>query len=212
MLKTNDMFLIEKGRLYYFGGNYVEIWDESFNTVGWVFANNLKEIFYSSNKERGGIIVGGISASDYMSTIGITQTLFNSDENYEYIQLTNDKLSIMQAQYVIPDGLGGAKNIVEEKVLLEIYPPEGVTFVKSEPWLYQMGDNYYMSLRTSDYRYLFYKIEKGGQTAINQGIVLSPQSSESQYYDTSGKRIKNLQKGINIVRLNTGETKKVIVK
>ena len=46
-------------------------------------------------------------------------------------------------------------------------------------------------------------------TGINATEVLD---AEAEYYDLSGKRLDEPQKGVNIVRMKSGKTKKIIIK
>ena len=50
----------------------------------------------------------------------------------------------------------------------------------------------------------------GSTTGINALDALN--DAEAEYYDLSGKRLHELQKGVNIVRMKSGKTKKVIIK
>ena len=47
-------------------------------------------------------------------------------------------------------------------------------------------------------------------TGINAIDALN--DAEAEYYDLSGKRLNELQKGVNIVRMKSGKTKKIIIK
>ena len=50
----------------------------------------------------------------------------------------------------------------------------------------------------------------GSTTGINALDALN--DAEAEYYDLSGKRLNEPQKGVNIVRMKSGKTKKVIIK
>ena len=50
----------------------------------------------------------------------------------------------------------------------------------------------------------------GSTTGIDALDALN--DAEAEYYDLSGKRLHELQKGVNIVRMKSGKTKKVIIK
>ena len=50
----------------------------------------------------------------------------------------------------------------------------------------------------------------GSTTGIDAIDALN--DAEAEYYDLSGKRLHELQKGVNIVRMKSGKTKKVIIK
>ena len=53
----------------------------------------------------------------------------------------------------------------------------------------------------------------GSTTGINTPDALDAlNDAEAEYYDLSGKRLNELQKGVNIVRVKSGKTKKVIIK
>ena len=53
----------------------------------------------------------------------------------------------------------------------------------------------------------------GSTTGINTPDALDAlNDAEAEYYDLSGKRLDELQKGVNIVRMKSGKTKKVIIK
>ena len=53
----------------------------------------------------------------------------------------------------------------------------------------------------------------GSTTGINTPDALDAlNDAEAEYYDLSGKRLNELQKGVNIVRMKSGKTKKVIIK
>ena len=53
----------------------------------------------------------------------------------------------------------------------------------------------------------------GSTTGINTPDALDTlNDAEAEYYDLSGKRLNELQKGVNIVRMKSGKTKKVIIK
>ena len=53
----------------------------------------------------------------------------------------------------------------------------------------------------------------GSTTGINTPDALDAlNDAEAEYYDLSGKRLHELQKGVNIVRMKSGKTKKVIIK
>ena len=50
-------------------------------------------------------------------------------------------------------------------------------------------------------------------TGINATEVLDAlNDAEAEYYDLSGKRLDEPQKGVNIVRMKSGKTKKIIIK
>lgn len=50
-------------------------------------------------------------------------------------------------------------------------------------------------------------------TGINAAEVLDAlNDTEAEYYDLSGKRLDEPQKGVNIVRMKSGKTKKIIIK
>ena len=50
----------------------------------------------------------------------------------------------------------------------------------------------------------------GSTTGIDALDALN--DAEAEYYDLSGKRLHELQKGVNIERMKSGKTKKVIIK
>ena len=50
----------------------------------------------------------------------------------------------------------------------------------------------------------------GSTTGIDAIDALN--DAEAEYYDLSGKRLNELQKGVNIVRMKSGKTKKIIIK
>ena len=50
----------------------------------------------------------------------------------------------------------------------------------------------------------------GSTTGINAIGALN--DAEAEYYDLSGKRLDELQRGVNIVRMKSGKTKKIIIK
>ena len=53
----------------------------------------------------------------------------------------------------------------------------------------------------------------GSTTGINTPDALDVlNDAEAEYYDLSGKRLDEPQKGVNIVRMKSGKTKKVIIK
>ena len=53
----------------------------------------------------------------------------------------------------------------------------------------------------------------GSTTGINATEVLDAlNDAEAEYYDLSGKRLDEPQKGVNIVRMKSGKTKKIIIK
>ena len=53
----------------------------------------------------------------------------------------------------------------------------------------------------------------GSTTGINTPDALDVlNDAEAEYYDLSGKRLHELQKGVNIVRMKSGKTKKIIIK
>ena len=44
------------------------------------------------------------------------------------------------------------------------------------------------------------------------GTIGALNDAEAEYYDLSGKRLDELQRGVNIVRMKSGKTKKIIIK
>ena len=53
----------------------------------------------------------------------------------------------------------------------------------------------------------------GSTTGINAAEALDAlNDAEAEYYDLSGKRLDEPQKGVNIVRMKSGKTKKIIIK
>ena len=53
----------------------------------------------------------------------------------------------------------------------------------------------------------------GSTTGINASEVLDAlNDAEAEYYDLSGKRLDEPQRGVNIVRMKSGKTKKIIIK
>ncbi len=62
----------------------------------------------------------------------------------------------------------------------------------------------------------FFDIETLGEneviTAIEAAEVRETTANAQAIYDTAGRRITSLQKGVNIVRMNNGTTKKIIIK
>ena len=53
----------------------------------------------------------------------------------------------------------------------------------------------------------------GSTTGINAAEALDAlNDAEAEYYDLSGKRLNEPQKGVNIVRMKSGKTKKIIIK
>ena len=53
----------------------------------------------------------------------------------------------------------------------------------------------------------------GSTTGINAAEVLDAlNDAEAEYYDLSGKRLDEPQRGVNIVRMKSGKTKKIIIK
>ena len=53
----------------------------------------------------------------------------------------------------------------------------------------------------------------GSTTGINASEALDAlNDAEAEYYDLSGKRLDEPQRGVNIVRMKSGKTKKIIIK
>ena len=53
----------------------------------------------------------------------------------------------------------------------------------------------------------------GSATGINAAEALDAlNDAEAEYYNLSGKRLNAPQKGVNIVRMKSGKTKKIIIK
>lgn len=53
---------------------------------------------------------------------------------------------------------------------------------------------------------------KDTTTGINASAIDVLNDADAEYYDLNGKRIESLQRGVNIVRLKSGQTKKIIIR
>lgn len=53
---------------------------------------------------------------------------------------------------------------------------------------------------------------KDTTTGIDASAIDILNAADAEYYDLSGKRIESLQRGVNIVRLKSGQTKKIIIR
>ena len=53
---------------------------------------------------------------------------------------------------------------------------------------------------------------KDTTTGINASAIDVLNAADAEYYDLNGKRIESLQRGVNIVRLKSGQTKKIIIR
>ena len=53
---------------------------------------------------------------------------------------------------------------------------------------------------------------KDTTTGIDASAIDVLNAADAEYYDLSGKRIESLQRGVNIVRLKSGQTKKIIIR
>lgn len=212
LIKTCDAFLIEKGRYYLMGANFVAIMDDEFNSIGVISKTDATDLYYCSTPQTGLLFYnsGGWVAKDFASTFSISQTLFNDDENYETVYVTSDAMFINRCPYSVE---GDMTLTVEGATIQTILPPDGTQFKSNLPvYAYTMKDGNYISLCTSNGHRVYYKVNKSGATPINRGVVLSSKSSEKIYYDTSGKRLDHPSKGIVIVKNEDGTTQKRLYK
>jgi len=53
---------------------------------------------------------------------------------------------------------------------------------------------------------------KDTTTGIDTSAIDVLNAADAEYYDLNGKRIESLQRGVNIVRLKSGQTKKIIIR
>ena len=53
---------------------------------------------------------------------------------------------------------------------------------------------------------------KDTTTGIDASAIDVLNAADAEYYDLNGKRIESLQRGVNIVRLKSGQTKKIIIR
>jgi len=53
---------------------------------------------------------------------------------------------------------------------------------------------------------------KDTTTGIDASAIDVLNAADTEYYDLNGKRIESLQRGVNIVRLKSGQTKKIIIR
>lgn len=212
LVKTCDAFIIEKGRYYMMCDDFVSIRDDDFNPVGVIFKTQATNLYYSSTPQTGLLFYNSWGPKEFASIFSISQTLFNDDENYETVYVTPDAMYINRCEYGV-EGDMGTSITVEGATIQTILPPDGTKFTTGNPvYAYSMKNGNYISLVTSNYHRVYYKINKSGSTPINSGVMLSPKSSETRYYDASGKRLNHPSKGIVIVKNEDGTTQKRIYK
>lgn len=215
VLKSNDYFMKDQGPLfYYYGDNTIYLTDTEFNNLGWLIwdAKLSPEVMRYISSMQGGLGTGNVM-NNYASHIGLTQTLFNDDDNYEYITIREGNLLIRQPGLYNSDG----SNITEEKTLVTILPPEGYSFRGYDTCLYSLNNNNYIGLHcesTTDntIQMIYFRIDKGNPSSIREGIIPESLSSPRRVYDINGKQISQPVKGINIIKDGEGVVRKVIFK
>ena len=107
----------------------------------------------------------------------------------------------------VTDGYVIAKDCFWNVAELMKNKPEAVKGAKVGPFRAWLDDNV-----ASGPAQLAMRID-GSTTGINTPDALDAlNDAEAEYYDLSGKRLDEPQKGVNIVRMKSGKTKKVIIK
>lgn len=144
---------------------------------------------------------------DGITNIYFTQTLFNDDEEYEFVE-----------RIVDPDNSGNCKGFricSGNKILQEVYFPEGATAVQSSSFsIIKFGDNYYLEV---NFPSIIYRITKSNAARIvEQKNISKPLaellSRQSKIYDMDGKQLPSARTGINIIKADDGSTHKVMMK
>lgn len=212
LIKPNDAFLIDKDRLYLFGGDIIAVFDDDLNLIGNIYKNSNSTEMRYANAQYGLVFNNSFSESAYFSRLEITQTLFNDDENYESIKLSEDALYLYRLESVMDNGNGESR--VGSEIIQTILPPEGYKYdVRIKPCVYSTNSGNYIAIPTNNqYVYIYYKINKKGTSSISRGALISSNTSEIKYYDMSGKILNNPVKGINIVKYEDGTIKKKVYK
>lgn len=216
LFKPNAAFLIDNDRLYITNAAGGAIYDENLNIIGNIDIDpklEITDLWYATPID-GLTLRSGYNLPDYFRRQGITQTLFNDDEYYEAVKVTEDTVYIWRLESRIKDERG-YYNQVSPEIIQTILPPEGYKFHNKyrQTFIYSTNVANYIAIPTdNEYVYIYYKINKKGATPINRGALISSKASEIKYYDMSGKILDNPVKGINIVKYEDGTIKKKVYK
>ena len=149
-----------------------------------VVHRNNKEVELSFEANNAGIIteINGLSVGDNMTFSG---TYFTEEVTDGYV--------------IAKDCFWNVAELMKNK-------PEAVKGAKVGPFRAWLDGNAAGPAR------LAMRID-GSTTGINTPDALDAlNDAEAEYYDLSGKRLDEPQKGVNIVRMKSGKTKKVIIK
>lgn len=212
LVKPNDEYLINKDRLYHMKGNSVTVWDADLNMIGTIYNNSYNSKIYFANALPGLMFSYSYSQLDYNPYLEITQTLFNDDEYYEALRLTEDTVFIYRLESEVENESGTVVR-AEFQVLQTILPPEGFKFyTNNDPYIISTKAGNYIGIQIRDKGLVYYKINKKDATAVRSGVMISSEASEVKYYDISGKQIDKPVKGINIVKYDDGSVKKQLYK
>lgn len=144
-----------------------------------------------------------------ITNICFTQTLFNDDEEYEFVEGIVD-----------PNNSGNCKGFricSGNKILQEVYFPEGATAASSSISIIKFGDNNYLEVYLSTNQRIIYRITKSNAARIvEQKNISKPLaellSRQSKIYDMSGKQLPSAKAGMNIIKAGDGSTHKVMMK
>ncbi len=215
LLKSNNLFMKDLGPFFIpTGANAIELFNTDFESIGYLFWDAQYPL---KNIKLIGTLQGGIDTSisegDYAYFIGLSQTLFNDDEQFEYMTFKDGKWLVRQARTIKPDNSVEA----EEKTLKEILPPEGYTFNGSNPYIYILNDKTYIAFGCKEYLNnkricVYYRINKEKASSIEKNFILEKTSTQRKIYDITGKKLSRPTKGVNIIKDGDEPARKVVFK
>lgn len=125
---------------------------------------------------------------------------FSEVKQYDQIELTASASSGLEITYTVEGDQACSITKIGEKQYLDC-AGEGEAVIVA----IQEGNNNYWQT-TKIYKPIVIKSSSGINTAVNSN------DKNTKIYDVSGNRINKLQKGINILKLSNGKTKKVLIK
>ncbi len=125
---------------------------------------------------------------------------FSEVKQYDQIELTASASSGLEITYTVEGDQVCSITKIGEKQYLDC-AGEGEAVIVA----IQEGNNNYWQT-TKIYKPIVIKSSSGINTAVNSN------DKNTKIYDVSGNRINKLQKGINILKLSNGKTKKVLIK
>lgn len=159
-------------------------------------------------------------------SVAFTQTLFNTDERFEYVQYLEEETEWVEEHDDDGDGEpdyriihhgwkeAGFRIMSEDGTVLQAIRHDGYLVSDKEVWVCKLNDKLYIvanywNPEGGGRETVFYKIDQQ-TTSVNR--VKAVPASAKLIYSLDGRQQPTMQRGVNVVRDGDGAVKKVMKK